>query len=90
MTDLRQALLTWDLASEPLLTKRESDAIVEAARLVRDLPTPEEISEWVNSQPGLRADWFNPFHAQAVLLAVGLGDKEWVGRPSSFTKEVAE
>ncbi len=31
-TELRAALVTWDLASEPLLTKRESDAIVKAAR----------------------------------------------------------
>ena len=52
--------------------------VVDAARLVADLPTPEDISEWVNSQPGVRADWFNPFHAQAALLAVGMGDKDWV------------
>ena len=78
-TELRAALVTWDLASEPLLTKRESDAIIEAARLVAGLLSPEQISEWVNSQPGVRADWFNPFHAQAVLLAVGMGDKDWVG-----------
>ena len=37
LTDLEQALITWDLASEPLLTKRESDAIVEAARRVAHL-----------------------------------------------------
>ena len=34
MSDLQQVLITWDLASEPFLTKRESDAIVDAARRV--------------------------------------------------------
>ena len=37
MNDLRQALITWDLASNPILTDRESDAIVEAARKYANL-----------------------------------------------------
>jgi hypothetical protein len=36
-TELQQALITWDHASEPLLTRRESDAIVEAARKYANL-----------------------------------------------------
>ncbi len=36
-TKVRAALVTWDLASEPLLTKRESDAIIEAARKYANL-----------------------------------------------------
>ncbi len=36
-TQIREALFTWDLASEPLLTKGESDTIVGAARAYADL-----------------------------------------------------
>ena len=83
MTDLRDALKWLATAPDHELADEQNEAkltaIEEAAGLVAHLPTPEEISEWVNSQPGVRADWFNPFHAQAVLLAVGMGDKDWVG-----------
>jgi alkylhydroperoxidase/carboxymuconolactone decarboxylase family protein YurZ len=48
----------------------------EAARLVANLLTPEEISEIINSQT-VEDGWFNPFHAQAVLLTIGMGDKRW-------------
>ena len=54
MNDLQQALITWDLASEPLLTKRESDAIVEAARRVAN-PDYEAAARHYHAEVGHRS-----------------------------------
>ena len=74
-TELQDAINQW--VNHLSLNRDHLDLIVEAARRVADLPTPEEISEKVNAQSGVRDGWFNPFHAQAVLLTIGMGDKEW-------------
>ena len=75
MTDLQDAINQW--VNHLSLNRDHLDLIVDAARRVANLPTPEEISENVNDQSGVRDGWFNPFHAQAVLLAIGMGDNGW-------------
>lgn len=80
MSDLQQALITWDLASAPLLTDRESDAIVDAARkyanpdinAARDRITPM-IAEMLDDRGAIECA---VIAQAAVVAALGITEEE--------------